>query len=529
MVSNGMADEATYADNWGRRAGCDELYVARSARDNTPQFFPTPNRSCVVHDDPREEDDARTAEALGTSLQGFLPFEPEMVGPALDYRHTRDLFTDRSLDDLYVKGSSESREVFELDQDRGGVQPRTALQSETRGPVLGETFRHGPAKTFEREVGDQWGASAPYSAPTIHGQVSLLDTNRADCPAGGARFGSADPRALPAPAAAPVAEVALPPTNRADCPAGGARSGNLATLGSRAPARTAAPAPTKKEWLVLHPRQFGNPRADGLPEKGAVSGADLPRTTGRETLIHDQVAGQVTGNASPGPLAGAGNGARATHRQTLSSAGTDPANATAPHARGAVVDLAALRRELGVTHRVVTPSDAYTGPYQGRTVPGYLRQILGLRVDETSRSVLSDASGSYLRPGHAPSAGEAAPRRGARWVLEGLRGLLAAATGARRPAVLAGGPSVAVGAAEARRAASLRPEAAQSRALGGGAQPGVGVAAARATAVEICGGGAPRLAEVPDGRFDPSVMEIQGASNPYAPPPVHVLARAGAA
>jgi len=340
-----------------------DVHVPKSESEDPHRMFAvTPNRSCEVSDDPNDLSAAYQSQVLGARYHNQLPFEQIREAPITE-AEMRQLVAGapRRLEDLYPVGAA--RETYDMPVETRAA-PATAP---SRRAWESEVSRNRVPRTFEvgADVGGvsgtrafQVGAGAEPLRGSDFLDASLRPQNREVVGADGYLSPALAPHSRGSESEREGARGYRRPMNDLSVCGGGRLGAATGAEGLAMVARDAA-RDTRKQWLVLHPREYGEFQSTAtLPEKIAVRSDDLPRTTSRETLIHDTYEGVPT---APGP-GRAGDRpedrARKTVRETL-PVGYEARNVNGVRREVAVVDIATLRATLGTTHREIL--DATTG------------------------------------------------------------------------------------------------------------------------------------------------------------------------
>lgn len=376
-TSNMTASSISRRDRMTNR----DVYVPKSQSETPlPLFAMTPDRSCVVSDDPNDLATEYQSQVVGTKYNNQLPFEQVRDQPITE-REMRQLVSSapKTLEELYPEG--QARQVYDT---CSLAPPATAMGRPSLAP---EVARNRVPRTFETDtVG---GASGTRSLQTgagaapLHGDVDSVMRFQNRSATEDSAFGFLGPAlskhtrgneeerasvALGAAGHAPMNDLSVCGGGRLGVASGISASGLVGVVADSAE----PPRDTKKEWLVLHPREYGEFQSTAtLPEKLRVRSDDLPRTTVRETLIHDTHEGTPT---APGPGRSGErpvDAARKTVRETM-PVGYQPRNMNGRRREVMVVDLKSLRAVLGTTHReTLADGKAYFGAGQGKLTGAY--------------------------------------------------------------------------------------------------------------------------------------------------------------
>lgn len=357
----------------------DDIYVAKSQHPaQEPMFGLSPNRSCVVHDDNVDIRRSYENEAIGSVYNNMIPFEQIRDKPIRE---------EDTLNYVYEKPREELHAIGSLPDVYENIGVGTPGQGLSKPTMISQVGVYAPPKTFERKNPDEGtGASSAYEfAAPMYGAVRADTTNR-QCTGNTSYLSPADNQG-PERTSPDDRNNVVNKTPMNDLSICGPRLGGATPLANAMVSKlNDVSRRTRKEWNILHPRQFGRFHSN-IPDKMALASDDLPQTTIKETLIHDTVEAVITGPTADRMRSD--DSARKTLRESL-PVDYDARNFASGKKQVTVIDIDALRKVLGVTHRETISETDYIGIYSGMTKSGHEKNLKYIRIPTTSKDVSQD-------------------------------------------------------------------------------------------------------------------------------------------
>ena len=323
------------------RGSMADVWIPKSARASRTLFSPVPDRTCQVTDYPSDKMRNYSLQSLGSKYNNSTPYEPAERERPITELESAHIVNPTLPENLYAKDNVPV--VYE-----GNPVAPAASQISKRKYDDFTVGKNRPEKTYELGscLDNMSQPTGLYQKPVMDPEFSTVTTMRTCTDMNNAWYGPGQSNVDRDSGYQRTKKGEMRPTIDNSCDTAGIL--NASGKQARQKDNYDAPKLTKKQWLVLHPRTFGNLEST-IPEKMQLSALDLPKTTLKETSIHDTVDGVVTG--IQGPRKQYEDVARSTTKETTQSRGQGLLNASAGYRQRKYIDLDEVKRNLDMTQR----------------------------------------------------------------------------------------------------------------------------------------------------------------------------------